>query len=229
MKKFKGCLIKVVGVFAAAFALLLVWAIFSGDSDDVVEVMKENRKESIEEDERKEKTKTPKPSEEDDSINRAKNSDGSFYQYTVTPPEGDAYSVPVPEYIDQYIMDNLTSEEQESLLNSIHLYAGIEDVDELIGEAHPVSIPENANVREIAKEGFIGHAYMFNANMTTITVMDVLICQIQGDDSVGGIELDSSFVNTSKLMDGDSISSIALYAGLNDGVPVFIALNMEIQ
>ena len=54
MKGCKSVLSKILGIFGAAFLLLIIWGMFSEDSDDVVEVMKENEKDFIEENEYKE-------------------------------------------------------------------------------------------------------------------------------------------------------------------------------
>lgn len=221
MKKFMEVMSRIAGICAAAFGLFLLYALFSGDADDAVEVLKENRKEAAEENQRKEKTKTPKPND-DENIG----SDyGSFVEYSY----GDN-TVLVPLYISEYVMDSLSADEQQSLLSSIISYSSIEDVDELMGAAYPASIPENANVREIAREGFVGFAYMFDAKVGYISGIDsTFAAGIVGDNSIAGVNIDTSFIDSLRLMQNDVYTTIAIYAGLDNGTPVFIALNMELQ
>ena len=209
-------------IISAAFGIFFLWLLFSGGADDALENVRDNvdGKNIVKDVDNK----------KDDECSvlftkyKLLTTDDSFKDIEV--------EVPVPGYTSKYVMDGLTEKEKENLLYSIYLYSGTKTINDLMDLAHPVQIPsETVNFREMVREPFsIGMAYIFDIRVDFISELDSFKGTIQGESSAPITVVDAGFTGGNrKLMANDVINTIAVFAGLKKGTPVFIALNMEIQ
>lgn len=212
-------------IISAAFGIFLLWFLFSGGADDALENVKDNVN--------KKNTGKDVDNKKDDE---SQGGSGLFTKYKLLTTDDNfkdiEIEVPVPGYTSKYVMDGLTEEEEKNLLYSIYLYNDAKTTDDLMDLAHPVQIPsETVNFREMVREPFsIGMAYIFDIRVDFIGELDSFKGTIQGESSAPITVVDAGFTGGNrKLMADDVINTIAVFAGLKNGTPIFIALNMEIQ
>jgi len=208
------------GVISALFGIFAIWFLLSGAADEAVETIGDQ--EDTRQIEEKANAGAPSDSE-------------SFTKYTLIITDDNfeevEVEVPVPKYISEYVMGSLEKQEIENLLYSIYAYNSLESLDELYELAHPVQIPsEGSSFRDIIRESFsIGEVFAFDIKVNFIGVLDSFNGVIQGDSSAPESTVNISFTGDKNLMVGDTVTTVAIFAGFDNGTPTFIALNMEIQ
>ncbi len=189
----------IVGVF-------LIWFLLFGGADDALENIEKGGNVGAE-----------YPSDSD-----------SFDIYEYDMGDDNVVDVAVPKYISEYVLGGLENEQASSLLYSLYLYTGAESTDELIEMSHPVQIPTETDFIDIIDEPFnVGQAFWFDIKVDFIGVLDSFNGIVQGDDTAPQTTVNVSFTGDKKVVVGDTVSVIGVYAGLDEGTPTFVALSLE--
>ncbi len=143
--------------------------------------------------------------------------------------DGEEVGIAKPRSILDDIYANLNDQRMESLFTSIYNYNYNRD------DVYIAYIPDaEQTLREMVKEPYtIGSVFNVDMQVTgNPGVIGIVSGYIQGDDSLGMMDMDMSYIGDEKydLMDGDIVTFDAVYAGLDTGsTPVFIALSMNVQ
>lgn len=187
----------IVGIF-------LIWFLLFGGADDALENMEKGGDVGAE-----------APSDSFD-----------IYEYEMD--DDNVVDVAVPKYISEYILGELENEQASKLLYSLHVYPDASTTDELIEMSHPVQIPTETDFIDIVNEPFnVGEAFWFDIRVDFIGVLDTFNGVVQGDDTAPETAVNVSFTGDKKIVAGNTVSVIAIYAGLDEGTPTFIALNLD--
>lgn len=94
--------------------------------------------------------------------------------------------------------------------------------------SHPVQIPAETDFIDIIDRPYnVGQAFWFDIKVDFIGVLDSFNGIVQGDDTAPETTVNVSFTGDKKVVVGDTVSVIGIYAGLDEGTPTFVALNLE--
>lgn len=164
----------------------------------------------------------------DSAVDEGKSGDSEENEgyYTLVFEDGSSIDILKPHTISDDIYSNMNDQRLESIFSSIYSYNYEKD------NAYITDIPDNEQtLREMIKEPYtIGSIFHFDMQVTgNPGVIGTVSGYVQGDDSLGMMDMDTSYIEDEKydLMDGDIVAFDAVYAGLDiASTPVFIALNM---
>lgn len=196
--------LKIIG--SAAIGIFLIWFLLFGGADDAMENIEKGGNVGAE-----------LPGDSD-----------SFDIYEYDMGDDNVVDVAVPKYISEYVLGGLEDEQASSLLDSLYLYTGAKSTDELIEMSHPVQIPAETDFIDIIDRPYnVGQAFWFDIKVDFIGVLDSFNGIVQGDDTAPETTVNVSFTGDKKVVVGDTVSVIGIYAGLDEGTPTFVALNLE--
>lgn len=196
--------LKIIG--SAAIGIFLIWFLLFGGADDAMENIEKGGNVGAE-----------LPGDSD-----------SFDIYEYDMGDDNVVDVAVPKYISEYVLGGLEDEQASSLLDSLYLYTDAKSTDELIEMSHPVQIPSETDFIDIIDRPYnVGQAFWFDIKVDFIGVLDSFNGIVQGDDTAPQTTVNVSFTGDKKVVVGDTVSVIGIYAGLDEGTPTFVALNLE--
>lgn len=148
------------------------------------------------------------------------------YYYTLSLENGEEATILIPQTMFEEMYKNMSSQREESIFSSIYNYNYTDDV-------YVTYIPDaEQTCRDMLKEPYaVGTLFNFTVELTGgVADTGRVSGYIQGDDSVGLIYIDMSYIGSEQdeIMKGDIYSFDVVYAGLDIySDPTFIALKME--
>lgn len=153
--------------------------------------------------------------------------------YTLVLEDGREVDILKPQTIFENQYKNLNAQREESIFSSKYYY---DHADEEGVDVYVENVPNGEQtLKEMLKEPYaVGSIFHFDMKVTggPSNITGRVSGYIQGDDSVGMMHVDMSYIGDEKneLMDGDIVPFDAVYGGLDNGsTPTFIALSMEVQ
>lgn len=167
----------------------------------------------------------------DSAVDEGKSGDSEENEgyYTLVFKDGSSVDILKPHTISDDIYSNMNEQRLNSIFTSIYNYNYKRD------DVYIAYIPDSEQVlRDMIKEPYtIGSIFHFDMQVTgNPGVIGTVSGYVQGDDSLGMMDMDTSYIEDEKydLMDGDIVAFDAVYAGLDiASTPVFIALSMNVQ